>query len=137
MLADRISVLEVAKDSRPIAALEDSSVPQESSSERVEVLMCEVDEEGGMSTNFSHEQFEEDFPCESADEKDEDADEMKFDAFVITDKTGECIHSSLANKFDEGLLLPSDRSRLKETEDVSKTGKRTFVANPSHQQRIA
>ena len=54
-----------------------------------------------MSTNLSDKQCEEGFPSESADEKDEDADE--FDAFVITDKTGECIHSSLANKFDEGL----------------------------------
>ena len=70
--------------------------------------MCEDDEGGGISTNFSHEQFEEEFSSESTDEKDEDADE--FDAFDTTDKTGECIHSSLAKKFDEGLLLPSDRS---------------------------
>ena len=44
VLADMISVLEVAKDSMPIAALEDSSLPQESRSEQVEVLMCEVDD---------------------------------------------------------------------------------------------
>ena len=61
--------------------------------------MCEDDEGGGISTNFSHEQFEEEFSSESTDEKDEDADE--FDAFDTTDKAGECIHSSLAKKFGD------------------------------------
>ena len=63
------------------------------------------------STSASHEDFEDDFGKEE-EEEEEDFDD--FDAYIVSDKTSAAVDPVLAQRFGDGLLLPSDRARLRE-----------------------
>lgn len=72
----------------------------------------QADGEDGASVRFAHEQFENEF--DSAEDTDV-ASDNDFDAGIVVDTVGEGIHPSLADRFEEGLLLPSDRARVRDT----------------------
>ena len=63
----------------------------------------------------SHEDFENEIEDseEDANQLDSESFNDSFDAGVIADNVGPAIDKGIAPRINEGLLLPSDRSRIK------------------------
>ena len=64
---------------------------------------------------YSHEDFENEIEDseEDANQFDSESFNDSFDAGVIADNVGPAIDKGIASRINEGLLLPSDRSRIK------------------------
>ena len=65
---------------------------------------------------YSHEDFEneiEDFSEEDVNQFDSESFNDSFDVGVFADNVGPAIDKGITSRINEGLLLPSDRSRIK------------------------
>ena len=90
---------------------------------RLALLETQVEKKGPESSDdvitqadeFSHENFENEIEDseEEANQFDSESFNDSFDAGVIADNVGPAIDKGIASRINEGLLLPSDRSRIK------------------------
>ena len=90
---------------------------------RLALLETQVEKKGPESSDdditqadeHSHEDFENEIEDseEDANQLDSESFNDSFDAGVIADNVGPAIDKGIASRINEGLLLPSDRSRIK------------------------
>ena len=90
---------------------------------RLALLETQVEKKGPESSDdvitqadeYSHENFENEIEDseEDANQFDSESFNDSFDAGVIADNVGPAIDEGIASRINEGLLLPSDRSRIK------------------------